>query len=112
MQMGAAAAGWEAGLRACAGGAGSPGMLGALCAELAASVRLWLDLRLAQSPVSPTLLARAMRAVQVGRSLFWLTFVCLSSNQKSAMPAILLLLIGMCKRCKEAQHLCRPHDDM
>ena len=63
-QMGAAAAGWEASLRACLAGSGSLPALATLVAELQHSVRLWLDLRLAHSPVSPTVLTRAIRAVQ------------------------------------------------
>ena len=64
-RWGAAAAVWEASLRACLAGAGSVSMLATLCADLQGSVRLWLGLRLAHSPVSPTVLTRALRAVQV-----------------------------------------------
>ena len=63
--MGQGVAQWEQSLRACQEGRGSTELLRALCTDLQNSVRLWLDLRLAQSPVSPTVLSHAIRAVQV-----------------------------------------------
>ena len=89
LQMGAAAAGWEASLRACLAGTGNAPMLGQLCADLASSVRLWLDLRLAQSPLSPGLLSRAVRAVQVG--LMYLCTHALSVHIFSACEASVLV---------------------
>ena len=65
VQMGQGVAQWEQSLRACQEGRGSTELLRALCIDLQNSVRLWLDLRLAQSPVSPTVLSHAIRAVQV-----------------------------------------------
>ena len=65
MQMGQGVAQWEQSLRACQESRGSTELLRALCTDLQNSVRLWLDLRLAQSPVSPTVLSHAIRAVQV-----------------------------------------------
>ncbi|CAK0734715.1 hypothetical protein CVIRNUC_000471 [Coccomyxa viridis] len=62
--MGQSAAQWEEALRACKEGEGSAEKLQGLCTDLQNSVRLWLDLRLAQSPVSPTVLSHAIRAVQ------------------------------------------------
>ena len=63
--MGQGVAQWEQSLRACQEGRGCTELLQALCTDLQHSVRLWLDLRLAQSPVSPTVLSHAIRAVQV-----------------------------------------------
>ena len=68
LQMGQGAMQWEQLLRQCKEGRGSIEKLQALCADLQKSVRLWLDLRLAQSPVSPTVLSHAIRAVQVCHS--------------------------------------------
>lgn len=65
VQMGQGVAQWEQSLRACQEARGSTELLRALCTDLQNSVRLWLDLRLAQSPVSPTVLSHAIRAVQV-----------------------------------------------
>ncbi len=65
MQMGQGATQWEQSLRSCQEGRGSVEMLQGLCTDLQKSIRLWLDLRLAQSPVSPTVLSHAIRAVQV-----------------------------------------------
>ena len=65
MQMGQSAAQWQEALGACKEGEGSAERLQCLCTDLQNSVRLWLDLRLAQSPVSPTVLSHAIRAVQV-----------------------------------------------
>ncbi len=63
--MGQGATQWEQSLRSCQEGRGSVEMLQGLCTDLQKSIRLWLDLRLAQSPVSPTVLSHAIRAVQV-----------------------------------------------
>ncbi len=63
--MGAAAASWEQTLKACLQGSGSIAMLVTLCNELQQSVRLWLDLKLVHTPVSPTVMSQAIRAVQV-----------------------------------------------
>ncbi|EIE26670.1 hypothetical protein COCSUDRAFT_59190 [Coccomyxa subellipsoidea C-169] len=64
LPMGAAAASWEQTLKACLQGSGSIAMLVTLCNELQQSVRLWLDLKLVHTPVSPTVMSQAIRAVQ------------------------------------------------
>ena len=65
VQMGQGAVQWEQTLKSCREGEGSAEKLQVLCTDLQKSVRLWLDLRLAQLPVSPTVLSHAIRAVQV-----------------------------------------------
>ncbi len=64
--MGAAAGPWEQSLTGCLQGNGSIAALLTLCNELQQSVRLWLDLKLVHTPVSPTVMSQAIRAVQVG----------------------------------------------
>ncbi|CAL8466997.1 g6533 [Coccomyxa elongata] len=64
LPMGAAAGPWEQSLTACLQGNGSIAALLTLCNELQQSVRLWLDLKLVHTPVSPTVMSQAIRAVQ------------------------------------------------
>ena len=80
VQMGQSAAQWEEALGACKEGEGSAEKLQGLCTDLQNSVRLWLDLRLAQSPVSPTVLSHAIRAVQVCDHL-----LCLPGMQRMCL---------------------------
>ena len=88
VQMGQSAAQWEEALRACKEGEGSAEKLQGLCTDLQNSVRLWLDLRLAQSPVSPTVLSHAIRAVQV-------------RSHSQCLPGMQSLL--SCMPCSEVQ---------
>ena len=83
--MGAAAASWEQTLKACLQGSGSIAMLVTLCNELQQSVRLWLDLKLVHTPVSPTVMSQAIRAVQVSLPLS-ITGQCVSRSLADVWP--------------------------